>query len=291
MKEILILGFQFISLCFVFGHGDLQERILAVSEKIAKDTANPQLYFKRGHLYQQHEEANKALADYLKAEKLGYREKLLFFRKAEIYLKLGLLQEGIISTKKYLKEDPEDIKIHRLRGDLFIQIGDFDSAIAAYKFVIENTKNLTISKTGLRPINFLQLSEAYVNKDMSLIDSALFVIEDGLSVLGGKIFFLQFKKLEYLKMLGDEENILCQYDYFIDSSKRKEKWFYRKAKYLFSKKKYQEALELLESASLACQNLPLRIQNTKTTKSLMEGIAILKNKINSHENPSKAKRE
>ncbi len=284
MKKILFVGFQFILLCNAFGHGDLPERIAALTEEISKDPTNPDLYFKRGQLYQQHEEPNKALADYLKAEDFGFREKILFFRQAEIYLEMKFFNSGLICTEKYLLEDANDIKIHKLRGELFIELEDYNNAISAFKFVIDQTKDLPVSQTGLNPENYLQLSESYLKKDSLLVDSALIVTEDGLSVLGDKVFFLQLKKLDYLKLQGDEEKIICQFDYFIDSSKRKEKWYFRKAIYLFDKKKYPEALESLKGASSSYQNLPPRIQNTKSAILIKNGIDTLKNRIKFYDN-------
>jgi tetratricopeptide (TPR) repeat protein len=284
MKEILLVGFQFILLCTAFCHGNLEERIVALTEEIAKDPTNSLLYFKRGQLYQQHEEPDRALADYLKAEVFGCTNKVLFFRQAEIYLKLRFFHSGIISTEKYLQEDPFDIKIHKLRGALFRGMEDHDNAISAFRFVIEKTRNLSVSKTGIRPENFLQLSEAYLEKDSSLVDSALMVIEDGLSILGEKVFFLQLKKLDYLKIQGNEEKILHQFDYFIESSDRKEKWYFRKAKFLFDQKEYSMANESLKCAISSYQKLPLRIQKTKAIIKLNDEINILKHKIIIHEN-------
>ena len=288
MKEILMIGFQFIFLCATFCHGDLEERIVSLTEEISKDPSNSLLYFKRGRLYQQHEEPDRALADYIKAETFGYSNKIVFFRQAEIYLEMNFFHSGIASTEKYMLQDSQDIKIHKLRGVLFSGLKDYDNAISSFRFVIEKTKKLPTSKTGIRPENFLQLSEAYLKKDSSLVDSALLVIEDGLSVLGENVFFLQLKKLDYLKIQGDEEKILCQFDYFIESYNRKEKWHFRKAKFLFGQKKYSASNESLKYASLFYQQLPLRLQKKKATQKLNDEINILKNKIIIHENFPKA---
>ena len=101
--------------------------------------------------------------------------------------------------------------------------------------------------------------------------------------MGENVIFLQLKKLEYLKLLGDEKMILCQYNYFIETSSRKERWHYKKAKFLYENERYFEALNCLENACQAYLQLPVRIQNTKANLLLMNGINELKTKINSHE--------
>ena len=94
MKEILFIGFQLIFLCNAFGHGDLHKRIVAMSEKIDKDPSNPNLYFKRGRLYQQHDDFTNSLADYLKAESLGFNDKIYTSDKLRFISKIIFIRKG-----------------------------------------------------------------------------------------------------------------------------------------------------------------------------------------------------
>ena len=62
-----------------FAHGDLDERILEVTEEIKASQDSAYLYFKRGKLYFQHEEYEKSIADLkedLNVPVLGKRGKI-----------------------------------------------------------------------------------------------------------------------------------------------------------------------------------------------------------------------
>ena len=263
MKVIGLIILQFCIIINSVAHGDLDERIAAKTAAIKQTPNVAQLYYERGYLYQQHEEFQNALNDYLKADTLGFKLNILPFRKAEVYLQLRQFQQGLDCTKICLQHDSTDIKIHKLRGEIFTANQQYDEAIQAYSYVLAHTEDL-------RPENYIQLSESYILKDSTLLDSAIWVLDKGLEHLGQSVFILQQQKLNYLIQLGRKQEALTIYDGFIASSKRKENWYYQKAMYLFQIGKYKAARQALDNSKRAFLGLHPRLQRTKAMRALKD---------------------
>lgn len=258
-------------------HGDLGRRITAKTKAIEKDPKNALLYMERGFLYQQHEEWDFALADYIHSQQLGQKDKVLYFRMAEVYQKLLLFKSGLVCTEQYLKEDSVDVKVHKLRGQLFVKAKDYDAAIASFQFVLEHAVDLT-------PDNFLMLAAAYHAKNRKKSQEVLAVMDKSIEHFGPKVFALQEQKLEYLKTFKDVDEALEQYDVIIDIQNRKESWLYKKAAYLYEYKKYEAAKETVEAAETAFSQLKAHKQKTKAMIQLLANIHTLKLKLENREN-------
>lgn len=256
----------------LFGHGDLEERILAKTAAIAQEPENAGLYLERGFLYQQHEELDKALADYLQAQQLGLEDKVLYYRIAETYLALELPQSGLLYTQYYLQQDALDVKIHHLRGELFFRAKAYEKAITAFRFVLDNAHDLN-------PDNYLTLAAVYWSKNSEEPDSVLLVLEEGLQKLGSRIFTLQEQKLYYLQQFGQVKAALQQYDLILQQLNRKERWHYKKAHYLYEQGHYQAAHTSLQAAQAAFEQLKPHQQKTKAMIALLAKIHQLSQKI------------
>jgi lipopolysaccharide biosynthesis regulator YciM len=268
--------YKFISILFlisscswnIFGHGDLERRIHAKTKAIALDPQNASLYVARGFLYHQHEEWDNALADYLQAEKLGLQEKILYYRMAETYLELYLFKSGLICTQQYLAQDSLDVKIHKLRGELFYKSRAYDDAIYSFEYVIQHSIDLT-------PENYVTLAEVYAMKNPVQKEAVFEVIERGLENLGTKVFVLQEQKLIYFKKFNLIKQAIAQYDVIINNSIRKEGWHYKKANYLYQQKKLKEAKIHAEAAKEAFEGLKPSQQKTKVMLQLLANIHTL----------------
>jgi tetratricopeptide (TPR) repeat protein len=273
MYKIITILF-IISSCSwnAFGHGDLERRIHAKTKAIAQEPQNSNLYLERGFLYYQHEEWDNSLADYLQAQELGLKEKILYYRMAETYLELYLFKSGLICTQQYLAQDSLDVKIHKLRGELFYKSRAYNDAIYSFEYVIQHSIDLT-------PENYVTLVEVYEKKEPFQKELILEVIERGLEKLGAKVFVLQEQKLNYFKKFNLVKQAIAQYDLIINNNDRKEGWYYQKANYLYQQKKFKEAKTHAEVAKKTFEALKPNKQKTKVMIQLLVNIHTLLQKI------------
>lgn len=244
-------------------HGSLTLRIKEKTIEISKDSLNAELYFERGILYQQHFEFNKAISDFNKSENLGYSNILLHFRKAEALLANNEPQMALESTNRIFIEKSFDAKIYKLRAQIFNALNVYDKAIENYKYVMQHM-------IDIKPSDIIKYSEIILAQNKNNYDEALNVIEKGLKKIGEQTLTLNLKKLEYLKKLGNNEEVVSQYNYFLLNNKRKEFWYYKKAKFLFEIEDYSASRIALQQAKVAIQILKPRIKQTPAILNLQK---------------------
>lgn len=269
---IVILCFLILPTSLCLAHGDLGRRIVAKTKAIAKDPKNADLYLQRGFLYQQHEEWDNALTDYLKSKQLGLKNKLLPYRMAEVYLELAFFKKGLACTATYLHQDSLDVKIHKLRGQLFFQSKQYLPAIQSFQYVLDHSDDL-------RPENYLTLVKVHFALDSTQQDTILTVINQGIQQLGVGVFVLQEQKLIYLKKFQQVNAVLQQYDLLIQQNRRKEGWYYQKALYLYQQEQYLAAKTTVDAAQVAFHQLKPHKQKTTAMMQLLANIHILIQKI------------
>lgn len=257
---------------FIYAHGDLTKRIESKTQEISKDSKNPQLYFERGYLYEQHEEYKKALSDYLKSEELGNTTGVLHYRIAQTYYNSYNFSEALRSSKTCLEINSLDVKINKLHAQILIQQGDYLQALTYYDYFIENT-------IDIYPDDIIEYSKIFLAIDKDDYTKAIEKIDTGLDKLGKDTFSLQLTKLEYLKASKQLDRALEQYNYFILSTNRNEFWYYKKAKYLFEQQKYQDSKIALQQAKTAIVLLNDKFQNTSSIKILKTNIINLENML------------
>lgn len=269
MYKIITILFL-VGLCSVqlFGHGDLERRIKAKTQAISKAPNKATLYLERGFLYYQHEEWDNALADYLQAQQLGLKDKILYYRMTETYLELYLFKSGLVASQRYLAQDSLDVKIHKLRGTLFHRLRKYDRAIQSFEYVIQYSVDIT-------PENYVTLAEVCAAKEPLQKERVLDVLEQGLQRLGPHVFVLQAEKLNYLKKFKFVKKAVAQYDVIINNNTRKEGWYYQKANYLYEQKKFKEAKFYANAAQEAFVNLKPSKQKTKAMLELLANIHTL----------------
>ena len=257
---------------FLYAHGSLSKRIKEKTAEIEKHPKNSTLYFERGFLYEQHEEFNKAIEDYLKSEELGYSKYLLLhYRKAQTYYHNYNFYKALESSSLYLKKDSVDVKINKLHAQILVQLNKHQKAIKYYSYFVNNA-------IDINPNDIIEYSTIYLEKDKNYT-TALEVLEVGLQKLGIDIFSLQLKKLDYLEASFQIDKAIEQYNYFILNTNRKEFWYYKKATYLSENNKNEDAIIAVQQAKFAVLALNDKFQNTIAIKDLQSKIYNLENKI------------
>lgn len=271
-STVIYLCILFFSTNVLFAHGELAARIKEKTSQISKDPKNAELYFKRGILYYQHKEFNKAVKDYNKAEKLGKKEKFLFYHKAEVYRSLKRHKKALNAIEIFFTIDAKDVKIHKLKAQVLMDLEKFDEALIYYNYVLEKT-------IDLRPEDIVEYCNILLAKDSKNIEGALVAIELGLEKLGQQTITLRLKKIEYLKLLQKNNEVINEYNSLILSSKRKENWYYEKAIFLNSLNKTTEVMISLQQAKISIQELNPKFRQTSSIKKLITKIKELESSL------------
>lgn len=246
-------------------HGDLSLRIEEKTIEISKDPNNSDLYLERGFLYQEHIEYDKAIQDYLKSQELGNTKKELLFRLAEVYYEDYQFEIALSTAEQYFKIDSQDVKIHKLKGQILFQLSRYYESLIPYTYFIDNT-------IDVRPEDIIEYSKIYLAIDSNDYTEAIKAINLGLDKIGEHTFSLQLKKLEYLESSNNPILVLEQYNYFILNNTRKEFWYFKKAKYLIEVNQLDQAKIALEQAKMAIQILNPKFKNTEAIKDLADQI-------------------
>jgi len=272
-KKIALSFVLFVS-SIMYAHGDLSIRIHEKTKEISKDTTNSKLYFERGFLYQQHEEFNKALSDYLRSEELGNTEKLLKYRKAKIYFALTDYHSALKAVDQCI--DPPDVKPQKLKAQILMKLKRHSEALDLYDLVIKNTLDI-------RPEDIVEYSTIFLAMDSTNYTGAIKAIDIGLDKLGDHVVTLQLKKTDYLKRSGQVKKVIEQYNSLITENTRKEFWYYKKALYLFELNRLSEANIALQQTKVTIEQLSPKLKSTSALKELHIQVNKLEKNIH-HEN-------
>ncbi len=272
-KKIALSFVLFVS-SIMYAHGDLSIRIHEKTKEISKDTTNSKLYFERGFLYQQHEEFNKALSDYLRSEELGNTEKLLKYRKAKIYFALTDYHSALKAVDQCI--DPPDVKPQKLKAQILMKLKRHSEALDLYDLVIKNTLDI-------RPEDIVEYSTIFLAMDSTNYTGAIKAIDIGLDKLGDHVVTLQLKKTDYLKRSGQVKKVIEQYNSLITENTRKEFWYYKKALYLFELNRLSEANIALQQTKVTIEQLSPKLKSTSALKELQIQVNKLEKNIH-HEN-------
>ncbi|WP_299779096.1 hypothetical protein [uncultured Formosa sp.] len=270
VKSALLTTICLLFSASAFSHGDLSIRIEKKTAEILKHPTNPELYFERGLLYQQHIEYTKAYNDYLKSESLGNTNKALKYRMAELQYLTEDYNKALKAIISCLEIDKTDVKTKKLEAQIYYQLKSYKKALEAYRYVMTHM-------TDIRPEDVLEYSDIILAEDNKNYREALTAITAGLTKLGPNTLSLQLKKLDYLIASNQTEDVIKQYDYFILKYKRKEFWYYKKALYLIQNNNPEAANISLKLAIISIEQLDTKFKN-------MDSIIELKNQIKTLEN-------
>ena len=270
----ILLSLVLLASSTILAHGGLSLRIQEKTEAISIDPTNSTLYFQRGFLYQQHLEFNKALSDYLKSEDLGNADKLLKYRKSEVYIALKDYDSALASVNQYM--DFKDVKAQKLKAQILMKLNRYPEALENYKQVIKNTLDI-------RPEDFVEYSTIFLSMDSTNYTEAIQALDLGLNRLGDHITTLQLKKIDYLKKSNQSQKVLDEYNGLISKNTRKEFWYYKKAIYLFELSRLSEANIALQQTKISINQLRPKIKSTPAIKELLVEVHQLEKNIH-HEN-------
>lgn len=254
-------------------HGDLHERIVALSEQIESDPDSSYLYLKRGELYFQHEVYDSSIIDFKKCEELGdFPKSRLYYSYAK---SLNILEEDEMALsylKKILDHDPNNVNTIRFTGKILAEQGRPCESISYLENVISFA-----SKT--MPINYLEVSQAYLDcNDNNAYKMSSQTLESGISELGPLMTF--YNELVRISILYQEYEHAVEYQTaIIDLSNRKEFALLKRAELYYLMEQQPLALSDIKTSHKAIEELPERIKRNQSILKLKDKITNLTVKL------------
>lgn len=158
-------------------HGDLHERIEAVTQKILAQPSDPDLWLQRADLHRQHEEFDAALTDLEKAGQLKPHWLLVPLQLARIHFDQGNFSRAETTATDCLKLDQSNPDALVIRARSRVQLKKLKPAVADYDAVL-NTAN------SAPPLPDLYLERARAQAALEMFDDAIHGLDDGLKRLG-----------------------------------------------------------------------------------------------------------
>ncbi|MFM2081412.1 MAG: hypothetical protein RL380_103 [Verrucomicrobiota bacterium] len=160
-----------------FAHGDLHERIAAVTAQLLTNSTNPELWLQRADLNRQHGEFAAAQTDLDKATQLKPGWPAAQLQQARLAFDTGQFSDGIRAATACLKLEPTNADALVLRARSHAQLKNFARAIADYDAVLNRTN-------AAAPLPDLFLERARAQAALGKFDDALHGLDDAMRQLG-----------------------------------------------------------------------------------------------------------
>jgi len=245
-----------------FGHGDLHERISAVTSEIQSEPNNAVLYLKRGELYGMHEEWAKAEADFNKAESLDPKLINVPLARSRILLARKRFKEAQSAVERYLSAQPKHSSALVIRAQALSGQKQFAQAAETWTQVIETTDRPDVE-------HFYERARALAAVGPGQTDAALKTLDDGLAKLG-KVPTLGLYAIQLEVGRKRYDAALERLDAIIPKTGRKETWLELRGDILASAGRKDEAQKTYVQALEEMQALPARVRSTKASAGLEE---------------------
>nr|HUM34999.1 tetratricopeptide repeat protein [Candidatus Saccharicenans sp.] len=106
----------------------------------------------------------------------GKIDRLKIIEQAEKYVRAGRLKEAIAEYEKLLEDDPSDVSINNLVGDLYVRLGQNDKAIKAFEKVADEYEKRSLNSQALailkkicrlnpdKPDYFIKMADLYTRQ-------------------------------------------------------------------------------------------------------------------------------
>ncbi len=245
-------------------HGDLHEKIAAISREIARHPENPDLYARRGELYRLHREFGRALADLVRAESLAPDHDAYWALKARILHALKRHREARAEVSRFLRRHPGHGESLWLSAEIDAALGDWSGAARGYAAAINHMHRRT-------PRHYVTWARALMKTGGGGAARAIEILDAGRTALGGA-WSLEIEALEIERSLHLWDAALRRIDRILRKAPRKESWFLEKGRLLESAGRTLEARTAYEKASVELAKLPRRVRRLPATQELEDRI-------------------
>ena len=248
----------------LLAHGDLHEQILAVTEQIAKDPKNSELYLKRGELHRMHQEWDRAQADYDHAVALNPSLAVIDFTRGRMFLEANWPHSAKVCLDRFLLKHTNHVEGFIARARTLVKLEKpLDGAR-------DFTTAIRYAPTG-RPELYIERAQALTGAGDKHYAEALRGLDEGIERLGPLVTIqlhaidLELKRKQFDAALARLEKIAAQ-------SPRKETWLARRGEILLQGGRREEARAAYEQALKALDTLPPGRRNVPAMNELEKRI-------------------
>lgn len=109
----------------------------SLSRVIENGLEDAMIYLRRGNIYYQQGELDKALADYNQAIELDSHHAVLYLRRGDVYLQQGALDKALADYDRAIELDPNNAVLYLRRGKVYGRQQAPDLTITEYSHAIE----------------------------------------------------------------------------------------------------------------------------------------------------------
>jgi tetratricopeptide (TPR) repeat protein len=250
-------------------HGDLHLQITQVTEQLARDPRNAELYLRRGELHRSHQDWDDAQADYDRAISIDPGLTIVDFTRGRMFLEAGWLNSAKVSLDRFLRQHTNHVEALVTRARTLVKLNQALDAARDYTAAIQRMP------TG-RPELYIERAQALTAAGDAHYSEALRGLDEGIQNLGALVTLqlyaidIELKRKNFDAALDRLEKISAQ-------SPRKETWLARRGEILQqagrndeARQAYQNALNAMATLPPARRNVPAMLELEKRIKAAME---------------------
>jgi tetratricopeptide (TPR) repeat protein len=179
----------------VHAHGDLHERITAITAQLLTNSASPQLWLQRADLNRQHADFAAAQADLDQVFRLKPGWSAAALQQARIAFDRENFPGAVRAAGDCLQLDPANADARVLRARSLVRLQEPERAIADYDAVLNRTNSA-------RPLPDLFLERARAQAALGKFADAVRGLDDAMRQLGDTPSFA-LPAIEYERQRGD----------------------------------------------------------------------------------------
>lgn len=259
---IAVMTFMLGTACgFAAPHGDLHERIAAVTEKIKANPTDAALYLERGDLHRRHGDWATAHADFDTAAEKKPGDPAVFYFRAQAFYDEGKLDLALETVRKFTSREKEHGEAWILEARTLSRLERWTECAAAY------ATGMNLKKV-LAPDDCIGRAHALTKSTSPDYAAAVKVLETGIEKLGRPIT-LRLKLIDVLAEAKRTDDALRWMQEIIDASPRKEAWILKKADILAAAGRKDDAVAGYRAVLQAVAGLSERLKSLITTKEIV----------------------
>lgn len=259
----------FAALAFMLGtvfglaapHGDLHERIAAVTEKIKANPNDAALYLERGDLHRRHGDWATAHADFDTAAEKNPGDFAVLYYRAQAWYDEGKLDLALDAVQKFTAREKLHADAWILEARTLSRLERWTECAAAY------ATGMSLKKV-VAPDDCIGRAHALTKSTPPDYAAAVKVLESGIEKLGRPIT-LRLKLIDVLADAKRTDDALRWMQEIIDASPRKEAWILKKADILAAAGRKDDAVAEYRAVLQAVAGLSERLKSLITTKEIV----------------------